>query len=408
MHSSKYSSSSSSDSGSGTDGSAAKALMKDALLRSGVSSQTLRLQIMIVQKIFEDINIIIQDSSKVDDKRKIQLAQFARLLDKINSQASSDDPTFLAKELNQKTWESALEFYNEMMKWNKPEWTNAQSNIQEYHRYMNTYADSGKKPPTLEELRVHHRKDTEVDGDQVNDPEDNDKALGDPEDNHNTAGGHGLSGQLEEDNFLTFGVAEKTDECIDLNWKRLRNMAQPIVDRNLANLVLNQSWKTTPLQLSLGSLMVNNKLVPVERRTYNNSLLFGDEPEDTMMDLEIRWKHGGRRPGWIVDDFENQRKKAKIEKLKEADLRVLCIKCDNSPCAWLRMREELMDKHQMDYDHLCEGAHPPNIIRRMSIYRYFVRYMNNNGRGKAAGEKLPQCVVDGVQNIYPNPVFDKF
>ena len=62
--------------------------------------------------------------------------------------------------------------------------------------------------------------------------------------------------EIDEESFLSFGVTGATEEDIDPMWQRLRNMAQPIDDTQLARqmerLAMNPpNWENNPIQLGL-------------------------------------------------------------------------------------------------------------------------------------------------------------
>ena len=98
-------------------------------------------------------------------------------------------------------------------------------------------------------------------------------------------------------------LTERTEPCPDLNWQRLRNMAQPIVDHQIAKLLTNQSWKRTPIELDLGKLMVDNEVVPID---YNLESL--EWMHDEMVDLELQWKNRGtKRPSTVVETVREKK-----------------------------------------------------------------------------------------------------
>ncbi len=74
-----------------------------------------------------------------------------------------------------------------------------------------------------------------------------------------------------------------------------------------------------------------------------------------------------------------------------------CKDCGERPCIWLSNRRELMEMMSNDYN----KGDPPNIIRRMRMYHEFVAYMNRRGIGNGVRDRLPECVEDGVREIYP-------
>jgi hypothetical protein len=62
---------------------------------------------------------------------------------------------------------------------------------------------------------------------------------------------------------------DELEQGIDLNWCRLCNMAQPIVDEQLGRLAMNQNWKDTPMKLKLGALYADMSVVRIDKASYS-------------------------------------------------------------------------------------------------------------------------------------------
>jgi hypothetical protein len=67
----------------------------------------------------------------------------------------------------------------------------------------------------------------------------------------------------------------------NLDMKCLHNMAQPIVDDALGHWAIDGSWRTTPMMIQLGSVLVDTKKVRVDEHSY-----FQMEKYDDTTDLE--------------------------------------------------------------------------------------------------------------------------
>jgi hypothetical protein len=60
---------------------------------------------------------------------------------------------------------------------------------------------------------------------------------------------------------ILFLDRDGSEGTLDLNWRRLRNLARPIVDKQLAKLARAGNWKTNRVRLNLGNLMLDNRIV---------------------------------------------------------------------------------------------------------------------------------------------------
>jgi hypothetical protein len=268
---------------------------------------------------------------------------------------------------------------------------------------------------------------------------------------------------MDDNRVVTFMLAEEAAEKIDLNWRRLRNMAQPIVDEQLGKLAMNQSWRDTPMKLNLGSLLVDTKVVRIDEASYYDMSPNGDA---TDMDvIEATWKKsksGEKRVSMGTGEKEDERKKkAKVivacseyrkngahlhdsssdedtqeqqkenvingttyeesntsetnktkmdEGLKEDESTggKECKECCEEPCVWLVKRDEMIDFDCDEHDHMPDAHGPPNNIRRKKVYRQMVLYLNEGGTGKGVRVVLPKCVENGVRKLFPSPTFMGF
>jgi hypothetical protein len=60
---------------------------------------------------------------------------------------------------------------------------------------------------------------------------------------------------------VSFHDPDGSDECLDLNWKRLRNMAYPVVDKQVAKIVMEGKWQNKPLRVDLGTLLLDHSTI---------------------------------------------------------------------------------------------------------------------------------------------------
>jgi hypothetical protein len=59
---------------------------------------------------------------------------------------------------------------------------------------------------------------------------------------------------------------------LDLNWCHLRKMARPIIDEAIGRLAMSGLWEKSPMMLQLGSLLVDNKRVRIDKDSYFDML----------------------------------------------------------------------------------------------------------------------------------------
>jgi hypothetical protein len=67
---------------------------------------------------------------------------------------------------------------------------------------------------------------------------------------------------------VTFHDLDGSHPNLDLNWKRLWNMAQPAVDKALANLAMARKWEKQPITLDLGVLLLDHRVIRFDNQLY--------------------------------------------------------------------------------------------------------------------------------------------
>jgi hypothetical protein len=262
----------------------------------------------------------MQEANAIEYSRKMEFAKFARLLATIDVKENPDDKHYLAKELNENAWVHAINFFHEMCQYKVDAGSALASLTGQFHVYMYSAFPGKSTPTTVEELREHLTKSRGVgarsspdefdmkipaagynvhtkigDGEHlpairaVPAPEDTGMKIAAEGVNTNPLVNPGIHDQDDlldnrynlresaENSYLTFGVTHTTERCVDLNWQRLRNMAQPIVDMQLAKLAMNDNWKNSPIQVNLGTLLVDHTSLPINLGSWI------DEEEDNMI-----------------------------------------------------------------------------------------------------------------------------
>ena len=262
---------------------------------------------------------------------------------------------------------------------------------------------------------------------------------------------------MDENRVVSFVTAE--EKGIDMNWKRLRMMAQPIVDEQLGKLAMDQQWRTNPMSLSLGVMVVDTEVVRIDEASYGDMHAYGSATD--MNEIEKAWKgkdktyakkkrvcegldyteDGKKKPKLSINGFtahgheatnlgldysstedekENKvngkRDEAKTtvesangrDNVVDEDVGGECKDCCKEPCVWKAKRDQMIDFDDDEHSHLPEGAGPPNNIRRKKVYRQMVLTMNEGGTGKGVRVALPKCVENGVRKLFPSPTFMGF
>jgi hypothetical protein len=93
------------------------------------------------------------------------------------------------------------------------------------------------------------------------------------------------------------------EPVMDLNWHPLCNMARSIINEAIGKLAMSGLWENNPMRLQLGSLLVNNKRVRIDEKSY-----FEMPKDDDTADLERcskKWKEGGEPRYQKSTDDEN-------------------------------------------------------------------------------------------------------
>jgi hypothetical protein len=68
---------------------------------------------------------------------------------------------------------------------------------------------------------------------------------------------------------------------LDMNWKRLRNLARPIGDKQLSKLAISGDWRNSRVCLHLGTLMLDNTIVRIDADSYKDM-----KKDDTNKDMD--------------------------------------------------------------------------------------------------------------------------
>jgi hypothetical protein len=135
------------------------------------------------------------------------------------------------------------------------------------------------------------------------------------------------------------------------------------------------------------------KNLVVDEESY---IIFG-VVEATDKSIDKNWQHLRNRGNLLVDGPLSNITVNPSWWNEPYEYNVRCKDCGERPCIWLSNRHELMVMMRTEYN----TGEPPNIIQRMRLYHEFVRYMNRRGIGKGVRDRLPECVEDGVHEIYP-------
>jgi hypothetical protein len=250
---------------------------------------------------------------------------------------------------------------------------------------------------------------------------------------------------LINDNGVVSFVHPDGDEGeLDLNWKRLRSMAYPIVDEQLSKIVKNGIWKKTHLRVDLGTLMLDNNVVRYDKHSYNG--MAKDEEEDMKQcnvawDRKIQLEKRKRSITTQADGGHSKRSKAHnflthldsreveedgsgVEPLmagsnltvssdpgEDPEVQqptVECYHCRDDPCVWLTQLDTMRMFDENEHAHLPAGDKPPNNIRRKKVYRQMFLHINQGTAGVGVRIVLPKCVEDGTRAMFPSPTFMGF
>jgi hypothetical protein len=276
-----------------------------------------------------------------------------------------------------------------------------------------------------------------------------------------------LIGKLMKINGLgdiSFHDLDGSHPNLDLNWKRLRNMAQPVVDEALAKLAMQGKWEKQPIKLDLGVLLLDNRVIRIDNQSYAE--MEQDKKKD-LVQCEVSWKKNldnemkkrgitrtddalvktkkwktvhkrdnkGNESSWTGAEMENSKdggktvkgeeegeetnegekpvvqedsKKEAKEPEDESDEWQECAECRETPCVWMARREEMVLFDQMEHAHLPEVDLPPNNIRRKKLYRQMTLIIQEGQVQKGVRHVLPPCVENGTRLMFPSPTFMGF
>jgi hypothetical protein len=304
------------------------------------SSSTLRLQVSIVKNIFVDINDMIQDKKQIKQSTKNDVAKFAKLLASVDVRQNREDPIYGANELNDNAFEKVVDFHAAMLHHPSPPLSELGRLKEKYTLYMYSFVQSDKTPTTLNELREHLRKESRNHGgsdpevhqesDMINNQQKfNDATRTEVEMNVSSdikPVGEENMAPLNEDSFLSFRESEKTPIKLDLDWQHLRNMAQPIVDMQLAKLAMNQNLKNSPFELSLGKIWMDHKM-GIDRPCFNKMTGVGEGFDQ--LEIETHQKGGLKRPPNIEKEIEVETDRKKVKTIIQEV--VPCTECGEKP-----------------------------------------------------------------------------
>jgi hypothetical protein len=258
--------------------------------------------------------------------------------------------------------------------------------------------------------------------------------------------------------FVSFKDADGDNRRLDLNWKRLRNMAQPIVDEQLAHLALMGNWENKPIKVNLGTMMLDNQTIRFDPHSYHE--MEKDNKKDLVqcqaawlkklrVELHNRGIHkqddgsykrrktvtnlhdaGGDKANMeamngnglndepfkngsvyqikreIKREEDNGKENAVNEEVVKND--VACKHCGGDVCVWFEKKGIMEAFDENEHGHLPDDDKPPNNIRRKKLYRQMFLFINQGPAGAGVRMELPKCVEDGARQMFPSPSFMGF
>jgi hypothetical protein len=259
----------------------------------------------------------------------------------------------------------------------------------------------------------------------------------------------------DEEGVVMMEAPDESEQGIDLNWRRLRNMAQPIVDEQLGRLAMNKNWRDTLMKLNLGVFYVDTSVVRIDEALYSEMNPNGNATD--MDEIERAWKatvsterasmvKARQMPGKkqksnkftnICGSTYGSFCSARKEEEKEKEIKIVgkkkgvevsdpvikfksvadtsgeeeedgCMECCEAPCMWLSKREEILDFDDDINGHLPREDWPPNNVHRRKVYHQMALHINEGGTGKGVCMKLPKCVGIGVRECFSLPTFMGF
>jgi hypothetical protein len=249
---------------------------------------------------------------------------------------------------------------------------------------------------------------------------------------------------INDNGVVSFVHPDGDDIDIDLNWKRLRSMAKPIVDEQLGKLVMMKQWKKCNMRVDLGVLMLDNTVVRYDKESCGD--MTKDESEDMekctvawnrKLDIERRKRaiekpadggHSDRRKdrnfltNLNFEEREQLEKGTNDEDIKplmagssstkpnpdEEEETVECYHCRQTPCVWVAQEENMRLFDENEHAHMTSEDLPPNNIRRKKLYRQMFLLLNEGTAGVGVRIELPKCVENGTRTMFPSPTFMGF
>jgi hypothetical protein len=172
--------------------------------------------------------------------------------------------------------------------------------------------------------------------------------------------------EVSADGTVVFVDVIVLEPVMNLNWRHLRNMARPIVDEAIGKLAMSGLWEDNPMRLQLGSLLVDNKRVRIDEKSYFEMPKDGDTAD--LERCSKKWKEGGVSRGIKKKVDENtapmpknikvtyrrdeKEKQGKVEK-EEIKGTMICELCLDDPCVWTaKKKEEMLDYNNNGHKHL--------------------------------------------------------
>lgn len=124
----------------------------------GVSITTLRLQIKILQKLYEDVLEVVTETRHITDHKKYEFMSFGVHLNRIDVEKKIDDPFYFIHQLSDHAWQSVIKFYRQLRR----EHFNVNSEIYLLHEryviFMYYGLPTENSPTTVEELHDYLMK----------------------------------------------------------------------------------------------------------------------------------------------------------------------------------------------------------------------------------------------------------
>jgi hypothetical protein len=280
--------------------------------------------------------------------------------------------------------------------------------------------------------------------------------------NPSTEGNDPLIGKLVKVLSLggvTFHDPDGCEEELDLNWKRLRNMAQPVVDEQLAKLAMEGKWRRSAVQLDLGFLLLDNDAIRFDKESYNE--MEKDGAKD-LLQCEVVWDRKieselAKRGSTKVDNaFVKYKKKKKWttafgncmeyngthekgvnskklpsvmkaetvtkelsgewvagkvpeeQPVEEPEVENECKHCCEQPCVWVAKKEDMIFYDESEHGLLPKEDLPPNNIRHKKLYRQMTLHLQDGVVQKGVRHELPTCVELGTRELFPSQTFMGF